>query len=291
VWGRVRTSGGTTTLILAVLAMGAAWPASAESDSVPETVYGDAGPMLRVATGSPGELGLLGALAAAFAAQEPVRVAWYKSGSGAALALLQAGQVDLVMVHAPAAERVAVAQGWAARRTALGGNAYYLVGPAADPAGVRQAADVVDALRRIAGANGKFLTRGDQSGTHRQELALWDLAGIQPDWPGYYASNDFMAASLRQADRDGAYFLTDNSTWVVLRGELANLDLLFSNDPRLINAYHALLAPDGASVKLAARFSEFLAGPSGQAIIRTFGRDRFGSALYVDAASVPAGGD
>jgi tungstate transport system substrate-binding protein len=264
--------------------------AGSEGSPAPEAIYGDAGPILRLATGSPGELGLIEALASAFQAQEAVQVAWYKAGSGQALDLLRAGQVDMVMVHAPAAERAAVAQGWAIRRTAIGGNAYYLVGPRDDPAGVRQAADVVDALHRIARSQAKFLSRGDQSGTHRQELALWELAGLEPAWPGYYSSGDFMAASLRRADRDGAYFLTDNSTWVVLASELETLDVLFSGDPRLVNAYHALLSPVGASAELAGRFLDFISGPEGQAVLRDFGRAQHGAPLYLDASEA-AGGD
>jgi tungstate transport system substrate-binding protein len=274
--------------MLAVLAAVPAAPAGAEIAPAPAAVYGDAGPVLRLATGSPGELGLIQAFASAFQAQEAVRVAWYKAGSGAALALLQAGQVDLVMVHAPAAELSAVAQGWAARRTAVGGNAYYLVGPPDDPAAVRSAKDVLDALRRIAAAGAPFLSRGDQSGTHRQELALWAAAGISPDWPGYVESKDFMAASLRRAAAEGMYFLTDSSTWVVLKDELSGLEVLYSGDPRLVNAYHGLLAAQGEAVALAGRFLDFIASPAGQAEIEGFGAERFGAPLYIGVRSLPA---
>jgi tungstate transport system substrate-binding protein len=276
-----------TSLVLLValagLAPGTGVPASAPPGPGPAAVYGDTGPTLRLATGSPGELGLVEALAHAFARQEPIRLAWHKAGSGTALAMLRAGDVDLVMVHAPTAEQAAVVEGWASRRTAIGGNAYYLVGPVDDPAGVRDAEDVLEALRRIARAEAKFVTRGDQSGTHRQELGLWREAGIQPDWTGYLASNDFMAASLRLADREGAYFLTDSSTWVVLQGEIAVLRVLFADDPRLVNTYHALLASDGPALDMAGRFLDFLAGPAGQAVIRDFGLERHGAPLYLDA--------
>jgi tungstate transport system substrate-binding protein len=276
-----------TSLVLLValagLAPGTGVPASAPPGPGPAAVYGDTGPTLRLATGSPGELGLVEALAHAFARQEPIRLAWHKAGSGTALAMLRAGDVDLVMVHAPTAEQAAVVEGWASRRTAIGGNAYYLVGPVDDPAGVRDAEDVLEALRRIARAEAKFVTRGDQSGTHRQELGLWREAGIQPDWTGYLASNDFMAASLRLADREGAYFLTDSSTWVVLQGEIAVLRVLFADDPRLVNTYHALLASDGPALDMAGRFLDFLAAPAGQAVIRDFGLERHGAPLYLDA--------
>jgi tungstate transport system substrate-binding protein len=230
-------------------------------------------------------------LASAFLAQEAVQVAWYKAGSGQALDLLKAGQVDMVMVHAPAAERAAVAQGWATRRTAIGGNAYYLVGPADDPAGCAAGARM-SWMRWVASpeAQAKFLSRGDQSGRTGRSWPCGSSAGIDPAWPGYYSSGDFMAASLRRADRDGAYFLTDNSTWVVLRPELETLEVLFSGDPRLVNAYHALLSPGSASAELAGRFLDFVAGPEGQAVLREFGRAQYGAPLYLDASEV-AGGD
>lgn len=274
---------------LAGLAAGVGGPASAISEPAPAAVYGDAGPLLRLATGSPGELGLVEALATAFGERSPVRLAWYKAGSGQALAMLRSGQVDLVMVHAPAAERSAVSEGWAAGRVAVGGNAYYLVGPPDDPAGVRTAKDVVEALRHVARAEARFVTRGDQSGTHRQELALWAEAGISPEWPGYVASQDFMAASLRMANREQAYFLTDSSTWIVFRQELPSLEVLFSDDPRLVNLYHALLAPARPAAGLAQDFLAFVAGPVGQGVIRDFGVAELGAPLYFDAATASAG--
>lgn len=270
---------------LAGLAAGLGGPAGAFADEEPAAIYGESGPLLRLATGSPGELGLVEALAAAFSERTPVRVAWHKAGSGEALALLRARRVDLVMMHAPGAERAAVAEGWATGRAAVGGNAYYLVGPAADPAEIRAATGVVDALRRIARAEASFVSRGDQSGTHRQELALWTEAGIQPDWPGYISSGDFMAASLRMASRERAYFLTDSSTWVVFQKELPELEVLFSDDPRLVNRYHALRVPDGPWAELAASFLAFLVGPEGQEVIRDFGVAEYGAPLYLDAAA------
>jgi tungstate transport system substrate-binding protein len=277
-----------TVLLVAAAGLACVAGGSAAADSAPvaAAVYGSSGPVLRLATGSPGELGLVGELAVRFSDQEPIRLEWHKAGSGAALELLKQGRVDLVMVHAPAAETAAVAEGWAARRTPIGGNAYYLVGPTDDPAGIRASADALDALRRIASTGSRFLSRGDQSGTHRRELALWAEAGISPDWPGYSESSDFMAASLRRAEAEGAYFLTDNSTWVALQNELPGLERLYSGDPRLLNAYHALLAPDGPSAALADRFLRFLEGPDGQAVVRDFGRAQFGAPLYLDAAAL-----
>jgi tungstate transport system substrate-binding protein len=253
----------------------------------PTAVYGEAGPILRLATGSPGELGLVERLAAEFSRHRPLRLHWYKAGSGAALRMLQAGLVDIVMVHAPAAESDAVDAGWAVNRRPVGGNAYYLVGPREDPAGVRGAPDALEALRRIASDRAKFVSRGDQSGTHRREVALWADAGIVPDWPGYVASGDFMAASLRRANAEGAYFLTDSSTWVALRGELPALDVVLGEDPRLVNTYHVLMSPASDRAALASAFVDFLVGAPGQRVIADFGRQRYGEPLYLDVAQLP----
>jgi tungstate transport system substrate-binding protein len=276
--------------VLLVVAAGltcvAGGSAAADSAPVADAVYGVSGPVLRLATGSPGELGLVRELAARFGDEEPIRLEWYKAGSGAALELLKRGQADLIMVHAPEAEQAAVAAGWAARRTPIGGNAYYLVGPPKDPAGIRESLDALDALRRIASSKSSFLSRGDQSGTHRRELALWEEAGITPDWSGYSESGEFMAASLRRAEVEGAYFLTDNSTWAALQEELPGLASLYSGDPRLVNVYHGLLAPDGPAASLADRFLRFLEGPAGQAIVGDFGRAQFGAPLYLDTTAL-----
>lgn len=275
---------------VAVLALAGAASAAGTPEPAPTAVYGQEGPILRLATGSPGELGLVESLAAEFSRHQPLRLHWYKAGSGAALRMLRAGLVDVVLVHAPDAERDAVAAGWAAERTPIGGNAYYLVGPRDDPAGVRAAPDVIDALRRIAGKREKFLSRGDRSGTHRRELALWHEAGIEPDWPGYAESGDFMAASLRRANAEGAYFLTDSSTWLALRGELPALAVVHASDPRLVNTYHALLSPHGDRAALAREFIAFLAGSAGQEVMAGFGRKRYGAPLYFEVARLPDDG-
>lgn len=277
-------------LALAGLALAAGTAAAGHPEPRPTAVYGETGPILRLATGSPGELGLVERLAAEFSRRQPLVLHWYKAGSGAALRMLHAGQVDIVMVHAPAAERDAVEAGWAANRTPIGGNAYYLVGPREDPADVRAAPDVLDALRRIAATRQRFVSRGDQSGTHRRELSLWREAGIEPDWPGYVASRDFMAASLRRANAEGAYFLTDSSTWLALRAELPALALVHRSDPRLVNTYHVLLSPSSHRAAVANAFVDFLAGAAGQSVIADFGRQRYGEPLYLDAARLSAPG-
>lgn len=247
--------------------------------------YGGGGEMFTLATGSPGELGLLKALATAFAEVTPATMQWVKAGSGAALDYLKNGAVDVVMVHAPAAEKAAVDEGWAVKRTLIGSNEFYIVGPPDDPADVAAASSAVDAYRRIVEAKAPFVSRGDNSGTHRKEMSIWKDAGIAPSGPWYVVTGGFMTASLRKADAIGGYFMLDSSTWLVNRNGLPKLTVLYRGDKRLVNTYHALVAPEGATPgrDVAARFIEFVASDAGQRIMREYGRDAYGEALYQDA--------
>ena len=249
-------------------------------------VYGNGDLVVRLATGSPGELGLVKVLVQAFDQKNAVRICWRKAGSGASLKLLKDKAVDLVMVHAPAAEKLAVEQGWAVKRSLIGSNEFYIVGPKDDPAGILRATRAADAYQRIAAAKARFLSRGDNSGTHKKEMAIWQKAGIQPDGDWYIVTQTFMMATLKQADEKLGYFMTDSSTWVAAKKELKNLKILFRGDPFLINTYHALCQPPGATPgqELAARFIDFLVSEEGQKIIGTYGMDAYGEGIYNDAA-------
>lgn len=251
-------------------------------------VYGSGPEKFTLATGSPGELGLLKALAEGFdkTMQGKITLQWLKAGSGKSLQLLKEKQVDLIMVHAPAAEKKAVQEGWAIDRTLLGSNEFYIVGPASDPAKIAAATSAVDAYRRIAAAKAKFFSRGDNSGTHKKELAIWKEAGIQPEGPWYIVTKDFMTATLKRADQEKGYFMVDSSTWAAENKNMPNLKVLYKGDKLLINTYHALCQPQGATPQaaLAAKFIAFVASPAGQQIIKDYGKDRYGEGLYNDAA-------
>lgn len=259
--------------------------ASVSAEKQPTAVYGQGSRQLAVATGSLGELGLLEALAGKFAALENARLLWFKAGSEKSLALLKEKKVDLVLVHAPAAEKKAVQEGWAAKRTLMGSNEFYLVGSADDPARVAGAQGVMDAYRRIAAARARFFSRGDQSGTHKKELAIWEMAGIKPGGDWYVVTRDFMAATLKRANDAKGYFMVDSSTWVAEKGRVPNLQVVFKGDRFLVNTYHALSQPGGATpgAALAAQFIDFISSIQGQQIIKDFGKERYGEGLYHDA--------
>lgn len=248
-------------------------------------VYGHGANALTIATGSPGELGLLAALAEAFNRRHDTTIRWRRAGSGMALTLLKEKKANVVMVHAPEAEKQAVAEGWAVDRTLLGCNEFYLVGPADDPARVSEAATVGEAYRRIAGLEATFLSRGDNSGTHKKEMAIWRQAGIAPAGDWYVVTRDFMLTTLKRANDQNAYFMTDSSTWVAAQADLQNVSVLFRGDPALVNVYHALRQPQGATKgeSYGSKFVGYLRSEEAQAIIRGFGKARYGEPMYHDA--------
>jgi tungstate transport system substrate-binding protein len=144
----------------------------------------------------------------------------------------------------------------------------------------------IDACERIARASAVFCSRGDNSGTHKREMAVWKAAGVEPDGEWYVVTNTFMMATLKKADALNGYFMTDSSTWVSGKKDIRNLKVLFRGDPFLINTYHAMCQPPGATPhqELASAFVDFLISEEGQAIIGSYGVEAFGEGLYNDAA-------
>jgi tungstate transport system substrate-binding protein len=256
------------------------------ADDTCKATYGSGTQTIRLATGSPGELGLVEVLADAFNKTHGSRLCWKKAGSGASLKLLKEKKVDFVMVHAPAAEKMAVKDGWATDRHLIGSNEFYIVGPKNDPAGIAKAGSVAEAYVKIAAAKALFLSRGDNSGTHKKEMAIWKQANVQPSGDWYVTTHAFMMATLKMADRKKGYFMTDSSTWVAAVKELSNLKILFKGDPFLINTYHTLCQPTGATggQPLASEFISFVISDKGQHIINSYGAAQYGTGLYNDAA-------
>jgi tungstate transport system substrate-binding protein len=199
--------------------------------------------------------------------------------------MLKEKKADVIMVHAPAAEKAAVEEGWAIRRTLIGSNEFYIVGPKDDPARIAEAKSAAEAYTRIAKSGAMFLSRGDNSGTHKKEMSIWGKAAIRPSGNWYVVTGTFMMATLKKADEIRGYFMTDSSTWVSAKKELTNLKILFRGDPVLINTYHALCQPEGATPGqlYGASFIEFAASEQGQKIIREYGSAQHGDALYNDA--------
>ena len=157
-------------------------------------------------------------------------------GTGQALRLGEAGDVDAILVHAKAAEEEFLAEGHATHRTEIMYNDFVVIGPAADGAGIGAATDATGALQRIAAASAAFVSRGDDSGTHKKELSLWAAAGVEPEGKWYNAVGAGMGAALNTAAGMNAYILSDRASWLNF-GNKGDLALLFAGDPVLFNQY------------------------------------------------------
>ena len=251
-----------------------------------KATYGYNGEVFTLATGSPGELGLLKELATVFNEKHNTTMCWVKAGSGKSLKLLKAKKVDIIMVHAPATEKKAVKEGWAIKRSLIGSNEFYIVGPKNDPAEISSAISAADAYLKIARTKATFLSRGDNSGTNKKELSIWEKTGISPSGDWYLITKDFMMATLKKANEVNGYFMTDSSTWVAGKKDLGNIKVLFKGDPYLINTYHGLCQPEGATKAqgYASQFIDFLNSDHGQKIIRDYGKSLYGQGMYNDAA-------
>ncbi len=210
-------------------------------------------------------------------------------GTGKALRMGQEGNADVLLTHAPAAEKPLVEARDVVDYTLVMYNDFVIVGPPSDPAGVRQATDAADAFRRIAEAGAAFVSRGDDSGTHKKERALWQAAlGAVPVAQAWYLeSGEGMGATLRIASEKGAYTLTDRGTFLALQDTLA-LDILFQGDPALMNIYHIMRVNPEKWPQVNAEggraLIEFFVQPETQALIGQFGVDRYGQPLFFPAA-------
>jgi len=157
-------------------------------------------------------------------------------GTGQALRLARSGDVDAVLVHSRSSEEDHVAQGHATHRREIMYNDFVFVGPVADPANVREATDARDALTRISELRVPFISRGDDSGTHKKERSLWEQAGHMPEGKWYREIGAGMGAALNMASAVEAYVLTDRASWLNF-GNKGDLQLLYAGDPVLFNQY------------------------------------------------------
>ena len=241
-------------------------------------------------TTSTRDAGLLDSLLPIFERQSGYRVTVIAVGSGQALAMGRRGDADVVLSHAPEAERPLADSGYVLDRRLVMHNDFLFVGPAEDPAALHGLADAVAAMRRIGERHAGFVSRGDQSGTHLKELALWRRAGIVPAGAWYVESGQGMAATLQMADQKRAYTLTDRATYLAWRDKLQLVPLV-EGDSLLFNVYHVMeVNPRNAPrVNTAGgrALADFFVSPQAQALIGAFGRSRFGQSLFVpDAGKV-----
>jgi tungstate transport system substrate-binding protein len=230
------------------------------------------------------DTGLLDTLIPLFQQEYPqYEIQYVAVGSGQALELGRRGDADVLITHSPRDEETFMQQGHGLDRRPLMRNSFVLAGPVSDPAGVRAATDIADAFQRIARAGRRFVSRGDDSGTHKKEREIWEAAGASPQGEWYIEAGVGMGDALRVASERQAYILTDNATWLFLRNTL-ELETLSSGDPRLVNSYVVIRVANASNAAGAEAFADWITSDAAQREIGGFRRAELGEALFQPVA-------
>lgn len=240
--------------------------------------------LLLVSTTSTQDSGLLDVLLPVFEKEAGYSVQLVAVGSGQALKLGEEGNADVILLHSPTAEKDFMDKGFGMDRRLVMHNDFVIVGPDPDPASLRTQPTAVDAFKVIFSSASTFISRGDQSGTHAKELALWKSAGLDPANQSWHLeTGQGQGATLNIASEKQGYALTDRATFLAYQ---ANLDLviLFENDAVLLNVYHVITVnPEKwphVNIEGAKAFADFITSQAGQDIIREFGVKEYGEPLF-----------
>ena len=265
-------------VILVALAGCGAQPAAApKAPSAPANAK-----VILATTTSTQDSGLLDQLLPVFEKKTGYKVKTIAVGTGQALAMGTKGEADVLLVHAPAAEKKVVESGAAINRKLVMHNDFILVGPASDTARIK-GRTTLDALKAMAGKQAVFVSRGDDSGTHKMELSLWKNAGSKPEKPWYLEAGAGMGQTLKIADEKLGYTLTDRATYLAQKKNL-KLAILVEGDAKLLNIYHVMEVNPAKFAKVnqagAKAFSDFLLSTEAQKLIADFGKDKYGQPLF-----------
>lgn len=263
-------------LILVALALGACAPAAPEAPANPNIIL--------ATTTSTQDSGLLDVLVPIFQEQTGYTVQTVAVGTGAALKMAEEGNADVLLVHAPSSEVALMEAGWGKDRFLVMHNDFVIVGPADDPTGIRGTATAVEALQKIFAAGGTFISRGDDSGTHKMELSLWGKAANDPKGAEWYVeSGQGMGATLTIASEKQGYTLTDRATYLANKDNFS-LEILVEGDAALLNVYHVITVNPEKWPKSnydgALSFANFMIADETQEMIGQFGVDAYGQPLF-----------
>jgi len=235
-------------------------------------------------TTSTQDSGLLDVLLPVFEKETGYFVKTIAVGSGQAMAMGQKGEADVLLVHSPAAEKKFIFEEYGINRRLVMHNDYIIVGPQADPAGIKGTKSAAEAFKKIAAAISIFMSRGDNSGTNSKEKEIWKAAVIKAEGQKWYQQTGLgMGQTLSVAAEKRAYTLADRGTYLALKKNLG-LDILAEGDGILLNIYHVIEVNPGKWPKVnaagAKTFADFMVSEHTQTIIKTFGVDKFGSPLF-----------
>ena len=240
--------------------------------------------LILATTTSTRDSGLLDVLLPEFEKETGYIVKPIAVGSGQAIAMGARGEADVLLVHSPDAEREFMAAGHGVARRVVMYNDFVLLGPSSDPARVKDGASAANAFTGIAGSESLFISRGDDSGTHAREQAIWRAAGIDPAGSHWYQeTGQGMGATLNIANEKDGYTLADRGTFLAREASL-RLEIVFEADESLRNVYHVIRVNPAEHPAVnpvaAAAFGDFLTSSKAQELIRTFGVDKYGEPLF-----------
>jgi tungstate transport system substrate-binding protein len=235
-------------------------------------------------TTSTQDSGLLDVLIPLFETESGYKVQTVAVGTGQALQMGEEGNADVLLVHAPKSEEEFMSNGFGKDRAAVMHNDFIIVGPETDPADVRSAFDSLEALKKIYESGSTFISRGDDSGTHKKELDVWKKAELDPQNQTWYLeTGQGMGATLTVASEKGGYTLTDRGTFLSQEANLS-LVLILEGDPPLLNPYHVITVNPEKWPKVnyegAMAFYNFIISPEAQKVISEFGVDTYGQPLF-----------
>jgi tungstate transport system substrate-binding protein len=235
-------------------------------------------------TTSTQDSGLLDVLIPIFEKSTGLFVKTIAVGSGQAMAMGQKGEADVLLVHSPEAEKKFIAEDYGINRRIIMHNDFIIVGPPEDSVKLKGIKSSSEAFKKIASGNALFLSRGDNSGTHAKEKAIWKAAGINPEGEKWYQQTGLgMGQTLNVAAEKKGYILADRGTYLALKKNLG-LDILVEGDAILLNIYHVIEVNPTKWPKVnaagAKAFADFMVSKEVQAIIGAFGVDKFGSPLF-----------
>ena len=239
--------------------------------------------LILATTTSTQDSGLLDVLLPAFEARFGIQVKPIAVGSGEAIAMGRREDADVLLAHSKAEEDAFMADGHGSLRLDVMHNDFLVVGPASDPARAK-GLDAAEAFGKVAAGGATFVSRGDRSGTHKKELALWERAGVDPAGKGWYVSTgQGMGETARIASEKRAYTLIDRGTYLALKPTLA-LQILSEGGKDLLNSYRVIVVNPEKHPKVhvtaARRFAEWPVSPETQKRIGEFGRDKYGQPLF-----------
>jgi len=235
-------------------------------------------------TTSTQDSGLLDVLLPIFEKKTGYFVKTIAVGSGQAMAMGQRGEADVLLVHSPEAEKKFITEGYGINRRLIMHNDFIILGPSEDPAKVKGTKSSSEVFKKIASTKTLFMSRGDNSGTHAKENAIWKVAGINPEGEKWYQQTGLgMGQTLNITAEKKGYTLADRGTYLALKKNLG-LDILVEGDAILLNIYHVIEVNPAKWPKVnvagGKAFADFMVSKEVQNIIKTFGVDKFGSPLF-----------